>query len=154
MFNLKTIKIKEGKHKLRKEGNMWDLPVQVEVATWIEPGEVKVIDTGISMTLPKGYGAKIYSRSSLPIKKYLMIGNSVGIIEWDYSDSYKGIFYNFSKNPVQILNGEYLMQFEIVLLDEAPWWKHLLNPFFKFKFKKVDVITTTRKGLGSSNGYK
>ncbi len=50
----------------------------------IEPGEIKMIPTGLKVTMPKTEALFIFARSSLSIKKGLMMSNSVGVIDSDY----------------------------------------------------------------------
>jgi len=137
-----------------KHGNMWDLASLKEINILnIELNKGILIDFGISMTLPKWYGAKIYPRSSTYKKYGLMLTNSVGIIEYDYSLNWLGSFHriNFGTKPY-INIGDRIAQFEIYLLPNAPWYMKILHLFINgFIFKEVDVITTNRGGFGSTD---
>ncbi|MGL6107264.1 hypothetical protein [Romboutsia sp.] len=150
---LKTVKIVYHGNKLplRKEGNNYDIAVDGEHR--FEHDEFKLVPLNVSMTLPKWYGAHILSRSSLPVKKSIIISNGIGEVEANYAGVWKFPAYHFGFGTI-ISDGEYIAQFNVYLLDEAPWWLHILNPFLKLKFKEVDVLTTTRGGFGSTNGYK
>lgn len=44
-----------------------------------------IIPLGFCIQLPKGYHAEIYPRSSIGLKTYLRMANSVGIIDSDYT---------------------------------------------------------------------
>jgi dUTPase len=153
MFGLKTIKIRYHGSKLpiRKKGNCFDIAVDGEHR--FEHGDFKLVPLNVSMTLPKWYGAHLMSRSSLSSKKQLIIGNGIGIIEADYSGIWQMPLYHYA-HGITISDGEYIAQFNIYLLDEAPWWMHILNMFMKLKFKEVDVLATSRGGFGSTGGYK
>ncbi len=50
----------------------------------IEPGEIRMIPTGLKVMMPKTEALFIFARSSLSIKKGLMMSNSVGVIDADY----------------------------------------------------------------------
>jgi len=50
----------------------------------IEPGEIKMIPTGLKVIMPKTEALFIFARSSLSIKKGLMMSNSVGVVDSDY----------------------------------------------------------------------
>lgn len=50
----------------------------------IEPGKIALIPTGIKVMMQKDEVLMIYPRSSLAIKKGLMMSNSVGVIDADY----------------------------------------------------------------------
>ncbi len=53
-------------------------------AVTIEPGEIKMIPTGLKVKLPHEEALFIFPRSSLGIKKHLMMSNSVGVVDADY----------------------------------------------------------------------
>jgi len=82
----------------------------------IMPGEIKMIPTGLKVLMPKNEALFVYPRSSLAIKKGLMMSNSVGIIDADYygnKDNEGHIMvplYNFRLEPVTILKGERIAQ--------------------------------------------
>lgn len=44
---------------------------------WLQPGETKIISTGISMEIPDGYFLGLYARSGLATKQGLRLANSV-----------------------------------------------------------------------------
>jgi dUTP pyrophosphatase len=50
----------------------------------VSQGEVVLAPTWIKSALPLGRWIKIYARSSLPVKFWLMVANSIGIIDSDY----------------------------------------------------------------------
>ncbi len=53
----------------------------------ISPGEIVLVPTGVRVKLPIGEFLAIYARSSLAIKKKLMLANGVGVIDADYYDN-------------------------------------------------------------------
>ena len=87
----------------------------------INPGETKIIPTGIKSALPKGYAFLIQPRSGLSVKTKLRIANTPGLIDSGYRDEIgviienieppiKDIEYDFDENgtPIikSILHGE------------------------------------------------
>lgn len=66
-----------------RHGAMFDLTASEDVE--LREGEVKVIPLGIRMKLPEGYFGLVVPRSSTCLKHGIMMANSVGIIENDYS---------------------------------------------------------------------
>lgn len=50
----------------------------------IEPKQIKLIPTGIKVSMPKDEALFVFPRSSLAIKRGLMMSNSVGVIDSDY----------------------------------------------------------------------
>ncbi|MEA3272890.1 MAG: AAA family ATPase [Patescibacteria group bacterium] len=111
----------------------------------INPKEIKLIPTNFILSPPpEGYFFMLASRSSLPIKKGLMVANGVGIFDHDYcgpEDEYKIQLYNFSEKPVEIKQCERLAQL-------------MLIRFTKTEIEETDeVAKTSRGGIGSTEGY-
>ena len=81
--------------------------------TIIKPFEVTLIPLNIVVKVPKGYGLFLFSRSSVPGKKGLMVANSVGVIDQDYhgeGDEIKMAALNFTKKDVIVEKGERICQ--------------------------------------------
>ena len=82
----------------------------------IEPQAIKLVPTGLKVMVPSDEALFIFPRSSLGIKKGLMMSNSVGIIDADYynnPDNEGHIMvplYNFRNEPVTIEKGERIAQ--------------------------------------------
>lgn len=81
----------------------------------VEPKEIKLVPTGIKVKMPKNEVLLVFSRSSLAMKKGLMMSNGVGVIDADYYySSNEGHImiplYNFTDKEVQINKGERLAQ--------------------------------------------
>ena len=87
----------------------------------INPGETKIIPTGIKMAIPKGYAILIQPRSGQSVKTKLRIANTPGLIDSGYRDEigviienieppFKDIEYDFDDNGEihikSILHGE------------------------------------------------
>jgi dUTP pyrophosphatase len=83
----------------------------------IPPFEVVIAPTNLIVEVPKGYVLLLQSRSSLPIKKKLMVANSVGVIDQDYHGPEDEIgieLINFSKHDVAVARGERIAQAMLV----------------------------------------
>ncbi|MBP5835857.1 dUTP diphosphatase [Candidatus Phytoplasma meliae] len=86
---------------------------------------VVLVPTGIKASFPQDEVLLIYIRSSIPLKKKLMMANGVGVIDSDYYHNIKNEghilipLYNFSNQTVQITKGERIAQglFQSVLLS-------------------------------------
>ena len=82
----------------------------------INPGEIKLVHTGLKVRLNDDEALFIYPRSSLGIKKGLILSNAVGVIDADYynnPDNEGHIMIpllNFSKEVVVIKKGERVAQ--------------------------------------------
>ena len=65
---------------LKSAGYDFYLPYDI----FLNPGEMKVVATGIKVSLEDDEVLEIYIRSSMAIKKGLFLANQVGIIDADY----------------------------------------------------------------------
>jgi len=74
----------------------------------INPSEVKLV----WLWVKTNFASKIYVRSSLPLKKGLMLANSVWIIDEDYRGEIKAMLYNFTDKAVEIKQWERIIQME------------------------------------------
>lgn len=89
----------------------FDLSARINVT--VKPFEVTLIPLNVVVKVPKGYGLFLYSRSSTPSKKGLIVANSVGVIDQDYNgeeDELKLAVLNFTKKNVTVKKGERIAQ--------------------------------------------
>ncbi len=97
----------------------FDLVARVD--TEIKAGEMGLVPLNVVVKTPKGYGFFLYSRSSTPMKKGLIVANSVGIIDQDYSgeeDEVKLCVLNITKKTVKVERGERIAQAVIVKIEK------------------------------------
>ncbi len=103
-----------------------DLRISTDIT--VAPGEIILAPTGVKIACPEGRHTKIYARSGLPIKSWLMLANSVGVIDNDYRGEYFLQLYNCTQQTVQHSKGTRLWQLEIVPYF-TPWLAHdLVTP--------------------------
>ena len=98
----------------------------------IYPGEQKLVDTGIAIKIPEGYGGFIFNRSSQG-KKGITIPHSVGVIDSDYRGNLKVLLKNIGEDPYKIEVGDRIAQLVIM---------PVLLPEFK------DIWNDTQRGTG------
>lgn len=79
----------------------------------IYPGETKLIDTGVAVKLPKGYGGFVFNRSGQG-KLGIILPNSVGVIDSDYRGNIKVPLKNLSDSPYKIKQGDRIAQLVIM----------------------------------------
>lgn len=119
-LNIKRIDTSLELPEYKTKGSIgFDLSARLE--TKIKPGEMGLIPLNIVVKTPKGYGFFLYSRSSTPIKKGLIVANSVGIIDQDYSgedDELKLCVLNVSKKTVTVEKGERIAQGLVVKVEK------------------------------------
>lgn len=108
----------------------------------IDPGETKIIPTGIKVAIPKGYAILIQPRSGQSVKTKLRIANTPGLIDSGYRDEigvivenieppFKDIDYDFDDNgevhiksilhgqPYTITEGQRFAQMRLVQVPTA-----------------------------------
>jgi dUTP pyrophosphatase len=78
----------------------------------IYPGDQKLVDTGIAIKIPRGFGGFIFNRSSQG-KKGITIPHSVGVIDSDYRGNLKVLLKNIGDDPYKIEAGDKIAQLVI-----------------------------------------
>ena len=79
-----------------------DLRAAVHGTVVIRPGERKLIPTGLSIAVPKGYEAQVRPRSGLALKQGVTMLNSPGTIDSDYRGEVGLITINHGEKPFEI----------------------------------------------------
>jgi dUTP pyrophosphatase len=90
----------------------------------IPPGQIKAVPQNIALKVPDGYVLLLFSRSSTPLRKGLMIANSVGVVDPFYcgdSDENLAFLYNFTNAPVTVEAGDRLVQGMIIKTEPVEW---------------------------------
>ena len=112
-----------------------DLRAAVNKALTLQPGDIKLIPTGLSISLPEGYEAQIRPRSGLALRHGLTFVNAPGTVDADYRGEIGVIAINMGKNPLTIKRGERIAQMVIQKVSRAI-------------VKEVDELDTTQRGEG------
>jgi len=112
-----------------------DLYAVLDEELSIEPRETRIIPTGLSMAIPKGYVGLIYARSSLGTKKGLAPANKVGVIDADYRGEIKVVLFNQSNETQIISPNERIAQI-------------IITPYLKVNFKEIQELSETERGNG------
>jgi len=110
----------------------------------IKSGEVAKIPTGLVIAAPSGHFLLIAARSSLPLKKGLVMANGIGIIDPDFAgpnDEIHLIVQNITKQEVAVKKGERLAQGVFIRTEQAEW------------LESDELLTEDRGGMGSTGGY-
>jgi dUTP pyrophosphatase len=90
-----------------------DLTADVEGEAVLMPGEIKLISSGIYVSIPEGYEAEIRPRSGLALKHGIGLVNSPGTIDSDYRGLLSLIMINHGKEPFKIRRGDRIAQMVI-----------------------------------------
>ena len=76
----------------------------------VNPGERKLVSTGIRMAIPAGYEAQVRPRSGLSFKNGITVLNTPGTIDADYRGIVGVIVQNHSAEPFVVENGMRIAQ--------------------------------------------
>ena len=90
-----------------------DLSADVEGEVVLKPGEIKLISSGIYISIPEGYEAEIRPRSGLALKHGVSLVNTPGTIDSDYRGLLSLIMINHGKEPFTIRRGDRVAQMVI-----------------------------------------
>jgi dUTP pyrophosphatase len=101
----------------------------------IEPSDTKLVPLGVGITPPKGTFILMTPRSSFAFKKNLIMANSVGIGDEDFTGEYKMAFINIGNEAATIEKHERCGQI-IFVNYETP------------DLKEVDELKKTERGEG------
>jgi dUTP pyrophosphatase len=96
-----------------------DLCADVLHEVVLNPGEIKLIPTGISVAIPPGFEAQIRPRSGLASKHGITLVNTPGTIDSDYRGVISLIVTNLGKEPYPIKRGVRLAQMVIQQVIQA-----------------------------------
>ena len=90
-----------------------DLSADVEGEVVLMPGEIKLISSGIYISIPEGYEAEIRPRSGLALKHGVSLVNTPGTIDSDYRGLLCLIMINHGKEAFTIRRGDRVAQMVI-----------------------------------------
>ena len=106
----------------------------------IQPGETKIINTGLKVAIPEGYMIQIYPRSGMSLKTPLRIANSVGIIDSEYRGDVGVIMTNTGTEIQTIEKGDRIAQMIVMPAPMIAWTE----------VDSLDVTSRGEGGFGSS----
>ena len=120
-----------------------DLLAAVAEPVTLDPGQRKLIPTGIAIALPAGFEAQIRPRSGLALKNGISLVNSPGTIDADYRGEIGVIIINHGDQPFTVERGTRIAQMVIARHERAVW-------------TEVDNLDETARGSGGfgSTGTK
>lgn len=128
------------------KGDCFDLFSDEDIT--INSFESKIIHTNIAFDIPNGYRIKVFSRSSLPLKKKIVVSNSVSIIDTGYKDGVGLICHSLPhfdgialrNNPIKVKKGDKIAQFQLEKIEE----------FEMEEVEELDMSNNRGGGFGST----
>lgn len=101
----------------------------------LQPGEWRLIPTGLSIALPDGFEAQIRPRSGLAAKHAISCVNTPGTVDSDYRGEIRVNLINHGREPFTVQRGERIAQIIIAPVIQAVW-------------DEVDTLDETDRGTG------
>lgn len=101
----------------------------------ISPGEKYIVNTGLSMAIPKGYELQVRPRSGLAYNNGITIINAPGTVDSTYRGVVKVILLNTGKNPFEIKTGDRIAQ-------------GVINQIPTVEILEVNCLDKTERGEG------
>lgn len=90
-----------------------DLTAAISEDVVLQPGERKLVKTGLSIALPAGYEAQVRPRSGLALKNGITVLNTPGTIDADYRGEIGVILVNLGDEAFTITRGMRIAQMVI-----------------------------------------
>lgn len=97
----------------------FERPLGDKQSITIMPGDRVLVPTGLIFDIPEGYFLKVYIRSSVALKYGLVLANSTGIIDEDYTKETFILLLNTGSNPYIIQIHDRLAQVELCKTPEV-----------------------------------
>ena len=101
----------------------------------LQPGERRLISTGLFVELPPGIEAQIRARSGLSIKHGITMINGVGTVDSDYRGEWNVPLVNLGQEAYTIHDGDRIAQMVLARYEQA-------------EFRLSDEINETERGAG------
>jgi len=101
----------------------------------LNPGERKLVPTGLKMEIPQGFEVQVRPRSGLALKHGITLPNSPGTIDSDYRGELGVILLNAGTEPFTVAHGERIAQL-------------VVGPVVQADFEMSDTLSETARGAG------
>jgi len=101
----------------------------------LQPGEIRLVATGLLMELPEGVECQVRPRSGLALKHGVTLPNSPGTIDPDYRGELRVIMQNLGPAAVTLNRGERIAQL-VFARFESP------------DIKLAETLSETERGHG------
>jgi len=112
-----------------------DIRAAVRDPVELRPGDIRLISTGIAVSLPPGFEAQIRPRSGLALRHGIGMVNSPGTIDSDYRGEIGIILINWGKTPFVVENGDRIAQM-------------VISRTYRARIELTDDLDITERGTG------
>ncbi len=112
-----------------------DVCAAVDKPLVLEPGDIKLVPTGLQVAVPPGYEIQVRPRSGLALEHGLTVVNAPGTIDADYRGEVGVIIGNIGRQPFTITRGMRIAQLVVAAVARAD-------------VQQVDELPETDRGEG------
>ena len=112
-----------------------DIRAALDENVTLRPGEIRMIPTGLAVSIPPGYEGQVRPRSGLALKHGIGMVNAPGTIDSDYRGEIGLILINWGKRPFVINRGDRIAQM-------------LISRVYRADIIEVDDLDATQRGEG------
>ena len=112
-----------------------DVCAAVEQPVQLDPGDIRLIPTGLHVAVPTGYEIQVRPRSGLALKHGLTVVNAPGTIDADYRGEVGIILGNIGREPFTVTRGMRVAQLVVAAVA-------------KVDVELVDALPETDRGEG------
>jgi len=112
-----------------------DVCAAVDEPLVLEPGDIRLVPTGLQVAVPPGYEVQVRPRSGLALKHGLTVVNTPGTIDADYRGEVGVIVGNIGREAFTITRGMRVAQLVVAAVARAD-------------VQQVDELPETDRGEG------
>ena len=112
-----------------------DITAYVKQPVLLKPGDIRLIPTGLAVSVPPGYEAQVRPRSGLALHYGIGMLNSPGTIDSDYRGEIGIILINWGTEPFTIRKGDRIAQM-------------IISKVYRANFVEVGGLDETSRGQG------
>ena len=112
-----------------------DLRAAVQGPVVLNPGDIRLIPTGVAISVPPGYEAQIRPRSGLALRHGVGMVNSPGTIDSDYRGEIGIILVNWGRKPFVVNRGQRIAQM-------------VISKVYRASLQEVKDLDETERGNG------
>jgi len=106
----------KGPQKAHQEDAAWDLYADCPSGLTLNPGEVKIVPTGLAIVAPEGWSCDIRGRSGMSSKGEFAV---LGLVDSYYTGPWGVIMHNATNMPVKIEHHDKIAQFTVQRVYET-----------------------------------
>lgn len=101
----------------------------------LEPGDIRLVGTGLRMELPQDVECQVRPRSGLAVRYGVSVPNTPGTIDPDYRGEVKVALINLGREAVRIVRGDRIAQL-------------VFARFEVLEVEEVEAVSETARGAG------